>query len=334
MCIRDRTITNPQQALYNLSLSLSHTHTHTRPSPVIPAKFPKNIDKKDFTSSSRFNEVSGLIYIYRIMMQKMTGRNRSESISSLTNSQTLHRSGSDEDAILGSRTSVSEIISEESALDFVSPILEDMDRPLMMASFGSKSPPDTGMRNGDSNKLRWDSKNSLIFYENVGFSDGVNQTVVGVPRRRTKVVSGRSWNNCIPEYAPFPTSSSNSHSMILSPQSSNGSNGGDTASILSSDSRLGQASVVDLVCSSPESGVHDDYSQLSTHNHSVASSASCKLTPPPLPPKSVHSRAILVNEGESPSHQSTTTTGTLTNQGNPASDPRLKLTRHQTTPPF
>ena len=222
--------------------NMAKTPAPTRPSTVVPAKFPKNIDKKDFSSSARLNEVSSLTYIYRITMQKMTGRSRSESVSSYTSTQVLHRSGSDE---LTNRASVSEIISEEDSLDDVHPILEDDDRPIMMTDFGSESPPDTGLGDDDcSNGRKWNSKNPPVFYENIsigGFSNGMNQTDCAVPRRRARAVSGRSWNNCIPEYSPFP--SSNSHTKIHSPQSSNGSsNGGvDTASLLSSDSSIGSA---------------------------------------------------------------------------------------------
>ena len=207
---------------------MAKTPTPTRPSPVVPAKFPKNIDKKDFSSSTRLNEVSGLTYIYQITMQKMTGRSRSESVSSFTSSQALHRSGSDE---LTNRTSVSEIISEEDSLDDVHPILEDDDRPIMMSGFGSESPSDTELRSEDGpNGRKWNSKNPPVFYENVSFSNGMNQTDCAVPRRRVRAISGRSWNNSIPEYSPFP--SSNSHTKVHSPQSSNGSSigGADTAS--------------------------------------------------------------------------------------------------------
>ena len=153
-------------------------------------------------------------------------------------------------------------------------------------------------------RRKWNSKNPPIFYENIsisGFSNGMNQTDCAVPRRRARAVSGRSWNNCIPEYSPFP--SSNSHTKIHSPQSSNGSsNGGaDTASVLSSDSRVGQPPVIDLICASPDSGVvHDDFNSLSStsHSHSVASS-SHNHSPPPLPRKTVQSHSILVNETES-----------------------------------
>ena len=285
---------------------MAKTPTPTRPSPVVPAKFPKNIDKKDFTSSTRLNEISGLTYIYRITMQKMTGRSRSESVSSFTGSQALHRSGSDE---LTNRASVSEIISEEDSFDDVHPILEDDDRPLMMSSFGSESPPDTGLRGeDDSGRRKWESKNPPVFYENVrirDISNGVNPTDCAVRRRRARAVSGRSWNNGIPECSPFPSSSSSSTSnpltKIHSPQSTNGSsNGGaDTASLLSSDSRLGQPPVIDLICASPDIGVvHDDFNPLisTSHSHSVA--------PLPLPQNTIQSHSILV-DGTCTSNHST-----------------------------
>ena len=275
--------------------NMAKTPTPTRPSPVVPAKFPKNIDKKDFSSSTRLNEVSGLTYIYRITMQKMTGRSRSESMSSFTSAQ---RSGSEEQ-LLTNRASVSEIISEGDSLDDVHPILEDDERPIMMTDFGSESPPDTGLRGEEdsSDKRRWNSKNLPVFNE-VSFSNGMNQTDCAMPRRRVRAVSGRSWNNCIPEYSPFP--SSNSHTKIHSPQSSNGSSSGvaDTASLLSSDSRLGQPPVIDLICASPDSGVvHDDFNPLSStsHGHSVASS-SHDHSPPPR--KTVQSHSILVDENQ------------------------------------
>ena len=289
------------------------TPTPTRPSPIVPTKFPKNIDKKDFTSSTRLNEVSGLTYIYRITMQKMTGRSRSESVSSFTSSQALHRSGSDE-LTTTCTASVSEIISEEDSLANVHPILEDDDRPIMMVSFGSESPPDTGLRNGDTpDKMKWDSKNAPVFYENVkigGFSDGMNQTDCAAPRRRARAISERSWNNCVPEYSPFPSSSSNSHTKVHSPQSSNGSsNGGaDTASLLSSDSRLGQPPLIDLICASPDSGVvHDDFNPLSStpHGHTVApSTISCRSATSSTPQKTVQSHSILVGS-TCTSHHST-----------------------------
>ena len=246
--------------------NIAKTPTPTRPSPVVPAKFPKNINKKDFTSSARLNEVSGLTYIYRITMQKMTGRSRSESVSSFSSSQALHRSGSDE---LTNRASVSEIISEEDSLDDVHPILEDDDRPLMMSSFGSESPPDTGLRGeDDSSRRKWDSKNPPVFYENVtirDFPNGMNPADCAVPRRRARAVSGWSWNNYTPEYSPFPSSSStsnfDSHTKIHSSHSSNVSSnrGADTASLLFSDSKTVQPPVIDLICASPDSGVvHDD----------------------------------------------------------------------------
>ena len=103
-----------------------------------------------------------------------------------------------------------------------------------------------------------------------------------------------SWNNCI--NSSFP--SFNSYTKIHSPQSSNGSSSGgaDTASLLSSDSRLGQSPIIDLICASPDSGVvHDDLNPLSStsHSHSVASS-SHDHSPPPR--KTVQSHSILVDE--------------------------------------
>ena len=309
--------------------TVAKTPTPTRPSPLIPTKFPKNIDKKDFTSSTRLNEVTGLTYIYRITLQKMTGRIRTESQSSLSSSHTLHRSGSDEISI---RTSVSEIITEEDSLDYVHPILEDNDSPLMMSSFGSESPPDTGLRSHSSNKSSWDRKSSPVFYENVesgAFSDGERPTVSSLPRRRTKAVSGRNWTNSIPHYSP--SSSSNSHSKIHSPHSR-----GDTSSMMSSDSRVGQIPVIDLICSSPDSGVHDDYintvtTPQSPNGHSVPSPilSSCKMphSHSTASPKAVHSHAILVNDSEGVSNQSNPVTS------EPAtSDMRLKLTRCRTAP--
>ena len=79
-------------------------------------------------------------------MQKMTGRSRSESVSSFSSSQALHRSSSDE---LTNRASVLEIISKEDSLDDAHPILEDDNRPLIMSSFGSERSPDTGLRGED-----------------------------------------------------------------------------------------------------------------------------------------------------------------------------------------
>ena len=153
-----------------------------------------------------------------------------------------------------------------------------------------------------------ESKNPSVFYENIsigGFSNGMNQTDCAVPRRRARAVSGRSWNNYIPENSPF--SSSNSHTKIHSPQSSNGSStrGADIASLLSSDSRLGQPPVIDLICASPGSGVvHDDFNLLSssTHGHSVAPSS--------LPQKTVQSHSIHVNENESTNHSITSSVST------------------------
>ena len=314
---------NTQGDLYftsssNMILSnVAKTPTPTRPSPIVPTKFPKNIDKKDFTSSTHLSEVSDLTYIYRITMQKMTGRSRSESVSSITNSQALNRSGSDE-LTNTCRASVSEIISEEDSLDNVHPILEDDDRPIMMVSFGSESPPDTGLRNEDApDKMRWDSKSAPVFYENVkigGFSDAMNPADCAAPRRRARAISGRSWNNCVPEYSPFPSSrsatNSNSHTKVHSPQSINSSsNGGaDTASLLSSDSRLGQPPLIDLMCASPDSGVvHDDFNPLSStpHGHTVApSTASYRSAPSSPPQKTVQSHSILVGS-TCTSHHST-----------------------------
>ena len=225
-------------------------------------------------------------------MQKMTGRSRSESSSSLTSSQNLHRSGSDE---LTNRMSISEIILEENSLDYVHPILEDDDGPILMASFGSESPPDGELRGDNPIKPSWESKNSPVFYENE-----IEQCAPIVPRRRTKAVSGR---NCISQYPPFPTSVSNSHSKVLSPHSSNGSSsgGGDA------DSRLCQPPVIKLVCSSPDSGVHIDclnsHSTQTSHSHSPVSS--CKLAHSHASSKSVHSHAIIVNENKGESHFST-----------------------------
>ena len=73
----------------------------------------------------------------------------------------------------------------------------------------------------------------------------------------------------------------------------------DTASLLSSDSRLGQPPVIDLIYASPDSGVvHDDFNPLSStsHGHSVASS-SHDHSPPPR--KTVQSHSILVDENQS-----------------------------------
>ena len=128
-----------------------------------------------------------------------------------------------------------------------------------MTDFGSESPADTGLGDNDcSNGRKWNSKILPSFM----------RTLVSVvfPMEWIKqTVSGQSWNNCIPIYSLFL--SSNSHTKIHSPQSSNGSsNGGaDTASLLSSDSRLGQPPVIDLICASPDSGVvHDDFNSLSS----------------------------------------------------------------------
>lgn len=314
------------------------TPTPTRPCSMVPTKFPKNIDKKDFSSSTRLNEVSGLMYIYRITMQKMTGRIRSESSSSLTSSQTLHRSGSDEISI---RTSVSEIIAEEDSLDDVHPILGEDDQPLMMSSFGSESPPDTGLRSEDSSKPVWQRKSSPVFYENVEIgSESVGRQPAispSVPRRRTKAISGHGWNNCIPQYSRF--SSSSSHSKVNN--GSHSSNGRETSPILSSDSRFGQVPVIDLICSSPDSGVHDDYVNSATtahspHGHSVPSPilSSCKMSNSHSTgsPKAVHSHAILVNNSKGVScHSTESMRGTVTSEPM-NSDPRLKFTRCQTAP--
>ena len=74
-------------------------------------------------------------------------------------------------------------------------------------------------------------------------SNGMNHLDSAMPRRRERAVSGITvcWNIL---HSNLPIS------KIHSPQSSNGSSnvGTDTASLLSSDSRLGQPPVIDLIC--------------------------------------------------------------------------------------
>ena len=125
-----------------------------------------------------------------------------------------------------------------------------------------------------------------------------------MPRRRVRTVSVRCWNNCISEYSPFPFP--NSHTKTDSPQSSNGSSSGgtDTAFLLSSDLRLSQPPVIDLICTSPDSGVvHDDFNPLSStlYGHSVASSF---LDHSPLPHKQFNHTLFLLMKIKVCAHQS------------------------------
>ena len=102
-------------------------------------KFPKNIDKKGFCSSGRFS-AEGMIYIYKIVLEKMVRRRDSTaSVQSLQNLQ-----------ISDEKNSVSEILSEDipsdtTSLDFVHPILEDSENPpLMMREFDTYPPTTAG----------------------------------------------------------------------------------------------------------------------------------------------------------------------------------------------
>ena len=93
----------------------------------------------------------------------------------------------------------------------------------MMTGFGSEGPLDP-----DEDGRKWNPRTQyfMIMLASEGFLNGANQIDSAMPRRRVRAISGRSWNNCIPEYCPFLCS--NSHTKIHSPQSSNRSCNGDT----------------------------------------------------------------------------------------------------------
>ena len=95
------------------------------PTTNMPIKFPKNIDKKDFLTSGVFADTKGLVSVYKIMLESMTGKRESSS-------ESIHTSVSDDSM---SRYSITESTIEERTtvspptLDYVHPILEDNENP-------------------------------------------------------------------------------------------------------------------------------------------------------------------------------------------------------------
>lgn len=108
------------------SISKAHSTSMTN----LPTKFPKNIDKKDFLTSGTYDH-KDMTYIYKISFEDMTGRR--ESVSS----ESLRSSVSDES--MSTRYSMTEdnrSTVSPSALDNVHPILEDEE---LVNNFDEKS---------------------------------------------------------------------------------------------------------------------------------------------------------------------------------------------------
>lgn len=221
---------------------ISKTPTSAKPNSVFPTKFPKNIDKKDFTASGRLSENMGMTHIYKITMENMIGRRDSFASNIL-------RSGSDDSV---SRTSVSEILSvhsediqsDTSSLDFVHPTVEESEEPLMMSSFADESHMG---RKGLRHKI-WE-EDSSIEYEN-----GTNGHTC---RARTYLIGGPGSNPTIMNgMKPYWKS----HSHVTHGGSRTGMGHGSVVDTITLDN---------MMCSSPDSGVHDDFTLTEVPPHST-----------------------------------------------------------------
>lgn len=105
-------------------ISKAHSSSMTN----LPTKFPKNIDKKDFLTSGTYDR-KDMTYIYKISFEDMTGR---ESVSELPRSSVSDESMSPRYSMTeDDRSTVS-----PAALDYVHPILEDEE---LVNNFDEKS---------------------------------------------------------------------------------------------------------------------------------------------------------------------------------------------------
>lgn len=106
--------------------------THSSSITNLPAKFPKNIDKKDFLTSGTYDH-KNMTYIYKISFEDMTGRRESMTDTTLRNSVSYES--------MSTRYSITDddrSRSYPSALDDVHPIMEDEEQGLIH-SFGDKN---------------------------------------------------------------------------------------------------------------------------------------------------------------------------------------------------
>ena len=205
---------------------ISRTPTSAKSNPSIPTKFPKNIDKRDFTASGRLCENLGMTYVYKITMENMIGRQDSFASNIL-------RSGSDDSV---SRTSISEVLSvhsediqsDTSSLDFVHPTLEETEEPLMMGSFAEESPPGRKGLKGKWEDAEYESGHRARAYL---IGQGPSSTVNGIRHQY-----GKSHSHVHPVTGMGPGRTGMGHGSVV-----------DTIALDS------------VVCSSPDSGVHDDF---------------------------------------------------------------------------
>ncbi|XP_064396401.1 GTPase-activating Rap/Ran-GAP domain-like protein 3 isoform X3 [Halichondria panicea] len=106
--------------------------THSSSVTNLPAKFPKNIDKKDFLTSGTYDH-KNMTFIYKISFEDMTGRRESMTETPLRNSVSYDSMSTGYSITEDERRGV-----YPSALDDVHPIMEDEEQGLI-SSFGDKS---------------------------------------------------------------------------------------------------------------------------------------------------------------------------------------------------
>lgn len=115
------------------------TPTSARSFSHLPTRLPKNMDRRDLTTSGRFSDSDDLVYVYRISMESMTGR-RDLDCEDTENPASFQCSSSDDE--FSRPNSVSLLSDQHSSndgsmhrLDFIHPLLPDEDTPLMHGSF-------------------------------------------------------------------------------------------------------------------------------------------------------------------------------------------------------
>ena len=154
----DMWLTILQGDLYFTSTSLLH-NAKTDSRLIIPdTKMPKNIDKRGFSASCKYVP-PGMVYIYKIMAERMMGRR--DSNASIQSVQSMQSALSNDDAF--TRSSVSEAAEidsqsdSSSVVDFTQPNTEESEHPSQPPNFFLNTSPPNG-----TNRKRFAARRKVL----------------------------------------------------------------------------------------------------------------------------------------------------------------------------